>query len=90
MLDILNYVDSHIDVEDLSECVESGEESEKFTALMAFMDSIMEDCYRYSLVCCPGVLQAKRHKPITDGSPLCDERCLLLIRVHTLECNCIH
>ncbi len=43
MLDILNYVDSHIDVEDLSECVESGEESEKFTALMAFMDSIMED-----------------------------------------------
>ncbi len=43
MLDIINYVDSHIDVEDLSECVESGEESEKFTALMAFMDSIMED-----------------------------------------------
>ncbi len=43
MLDILNYVDSHIDGEDLSECVESGEESEKFSALMAFMDSIMED-----------------------------------------------
>ena len=43
MLDILSYVDSHIDVEDLSECVDTGVESEKYTLLVEFMDSIMED-----------------------------------------------
>ena len=43
MLDIINYVDSHIDIEDLSECVATGEESEKYIELVSFMDSIMED-----------------------------------------------
>ncbi|WP_029674979.1 GGDEF domain-containing protein [Butyrivibrio sp. VCB2006] len=43
MLDIINYVDTHIDIEDLSECVETKVESEKFKVLFAFMDSIMED-----------------------------------------------
>ncbi len=43
MADIVGYVYSHIDIEDLSECVETGEESEKFRTLLSFMDSIMED-----------------------------------------------
>lgn len=43
MLDILNYVESHIDVDDLSVCVETGVESEKYFEMMGFMDSIMED-----------------------------------------------
>lgn len=60
MLDIINYVDSHIDVEDLSECVENGEESEKFTALMAFMDSIMEDFNIHYLYIVRPVLEGDR------------------------------
>lgn len=43
MTDIVNNVYSHIDIEDLSTCVETGKESEKFWELMSFMDSIMED-----------------------------------------------
>ncbi|MBQ6416797.1 MAG: hypothetical protein IJJ65_11180, partial [Butyrivibrio sp.] len=43
MIDVLEYVYSHIDIEDLSECVETGIESEKYTELVSFMDSIMED-----------------------------------------------
>ncbi|MBP3199316.1 MAG: GGDEF domain-containing protein [Butyrivibrio sp.] len=43
MTDILNYVKNHIDIEDLSTCVETGEESEKYIELMNFMDGIMED-----------------------------------------------
>ena len=43
MTDIIEYVYSHIDVEDLSECVTTGVESEKFTELVSFMDGIMED-----------------------------------------------
>ncbi len=43
MADILNYVESHIDMDDLSECVDTGVESEKYKELMSFMDSIMED-----------------------------------------------
>ncbi len=43
MTDIINYVETHIDVDDLSECVATGVESEKYHELMAFMDSIMED-----------------------------------------------
>ncbi len=43
MTDILNYVYSNIDVEDLSACVETSVESEKFKEMMTFMDSIMED-----------------------------------------------
>ncbi len=43
MIDIVNYVYSHIDIEDLSTCVETGVESEKFIKLITFMDSIMED-----------------------------------------------
>ncbi len=43
MTDILNYVESHIDNEDLSECVRTGVESEKYKELLTFMDSIMED-----------------------------------------------
>ena len=43
MTDILEYVNSHIDSEDLYECVETGVESTKYSELMQFMDSIMED-----------------------------------------------
>ncbi len=43
MVDIINYVYSHIDIEDLSECVETKVESEKFVKLLSCMDSIMED-----------------------------------------------
>lgn len=43
MIDVLEYVYRHIDIEDLSECVETGIESEKYTELVSFMDSIMED-----------------------------------------------
>jgi diguanylate cyclase (GGDEF)-like protein len=43
MADILNYVESHIDIEDLSECVKTGKESDKYFELISFMDSIMED-----------------------------------------------
>lgn len=43
MTDILNYVQSHIDIEDLSECVDTGVESDKYKELVSFMDGIMED-----------------------------------------------
>lgn len=43
MADVLDYVQSHIDIEDLSQCVETGVESDKYKELMDFMDSIMED-----------------------------------------------
>ncbi len=43
MLDILEYVNRNMDVEDLSECVSTYSESEKYYDLLAFMDSIMED-----------------------------------------------
>lgn len=43
MSDIIDYVQSHIDIEDLSECVETGVESKKYKELMNFMDAIMED-----------------------------------------------
>ena len=43
MIDIINSVVSHIDMEDLSECVDTGVESEKFINLVAYMDSMMED-----------------------------------------------
>ncbi len=43
MTDIINYVYAHIDVEDLSECVKTGNESEKYQTLRIFMDDIMED-----------------------------------------------
>ena len=43
MRDIVEYVESHIDVDDLYECVQTGVESDKYQELMAFMDGIMED-----------------------------------------------
>ncbi|MDC7294425.1 MULTISPECIES: sensor domain-containing diguanylate cyclase [unclassified Butyrivibrio] len=43
MTDIIEYVYSHIDMEDLEQCVETKQESEKFVQLTAFMDGIMED-----------------------------------------------
>lgn len=43
MTDILNYVDAHIDKEDLYECVQTKVESEKFIELGHFMDDVMED-----------------------------------------------
>ncbi len=43
MTDIIEYVESHIDIEDLSNCVDTGVESEKYAELMDFMDSIMDD-----------------------------------------------
>ncbi|MCR5557089.1 MAG: diguanylate cyclase [Butyrivibrio sp.] len=43
MTDILEYVERHIDKDDLAKCVETLEESEKFIELGKFMDGIMED-----------------------------------------------
>ena len=43
MTDILEYVYSHIDNDDLAECSRTYVESEKFKELGAFMDGIMED-----------------------------------------------
>lgn len=43
MIDILDYVEHHIDIEDLSKCVETGVESDKYFELMEFMDTIMDD-----------------------------------------------
>ncbi len=54
MTDIINYVESHIDIEDLSECVSTGVESEKYYELMGFMDGIMEDFdIHYLYILCP-------------------------------------
>lgn len=43
MDDILNYVENHIDMDNLSDCIDSGVESDKYKALVSFMDGIMED-----------------------------------------------
>ena len=43
MRDILEYVYSHIDNDDLAECSRTYVESEKFIELGSFMDGIMED-----------------------------------------------
>ena len=61
MVDIINYVTSHIDMDDLSECVDTGVASAKYTNLVSFMDSIMEDFnihYLYII------------KPMMDGEQL--------------------
>ena len=41
--DILTYVDSHIDDDDLAECTKTLQRSEKFDELELFMDGIKED-----------------------------------------------
>ena len=41
--DILKYVDRHIDDDDLAQCVQTLEKSEKFIELEKFMDGIKED-----------------------------------------------
>ena len=41
--DILHYVDSHIDDEDLKHCIETTEESEKYKETLLFMDEIMNE-----------------------------------------------
>ncbi len=43
MTDIIEYVENNIDIEDLSNCVDTGVESEKYAELMEFMDTIMDD-----------------------------------------------
>ncbi len=43
MNDIVNYVEAHIDNDDLAQCIATGVESEKFKEMAAFMDDIMED-----------------------------------------------
>ncbi len=43
MTDIISYVETHIDIEDLSQCVDTGVESDKYLELMEFMDCIMDD-----------------------------------------------
>lgn len=41
--DILHYVDSVIDDEDLKQCIETGQESEKYKETLKFMDHIMNE-----------------------------------------------
>ncbi len=43
MTDIISYVETHIDIEDLSQCLDTGVESDKYLELMEFMDCIMDD-----------------------------------------------
>ena len=43
MVDILEYVERHIDEEDLEQCIETNQESEKFKEMGSFMDTMMED-----------------------------------------------
>lgn len=43
IIDILNYVDSHIDDDDLLNCILTTERSPKYDALEKFMDGIKED-----------------------------------------------
>lgn len=43
MSDIIEYVESHIDNDDLAQCVATGIESNKYYELVSFMDGIMED-----------------------------------------------
>jgi diguanylate cyclase (GGDEF)-like protein len=40
--DILNYVMSNIDADDLKHCIETGEESEKYKETLLLMDNLME------------------------------------------------
>lgn len=61
MMDIISYVKSHIDIEDLSECVETGVESEKFKEMGVFMDSIMEDFDIHYLYIVTPLLEENRH-----------------------------
>ena len=63
MTDILEYVESHIDKDDLAQCVATGEESEKFYELMSFMDGIMEDFDIHYLY----ILMPVEHE---DGTPV--------------------
>ena len=42
MTDILTYVESHIDVDDLADCVSTQRKSIKYHELESFMDDIME------------------------------------------------
>ncbi len=54
MTDIIDYVMSHIDIDDLDECVKTEVESEKFVELVAFMDGIMEDFdIHFLYIVCP-------------------------------------
>ncbi|WP_026529143.1 GGDEF domain-containing protein [Butyrivibrio sp. VCD2006] len=61
MVDIINNVMSHIDLDDLSECIETGVESEKYTKLVTFMDSIMEDFDIHYLYIVKPVLEGEHH-----------------------------
>ncbi len=52
--DIIGYVESHIDKDDLSECSRTGVESEKYKELMAFMDNICDNFgIHYLYICMP-------------------------------------
>ena len=61
MVDIINYVKSHIDMDDLSNCIDTGMESEKYTNLVAFMDSIMEDFNIHYLYIVKPYLDGEQH-----------------------------
>lgn len=39
--DVLNYTKSHIDADDLKNCIETKEESEKYKEILLFMDDLM-------------------------------------------------
>ena len=40
--DLLNYVGSNIDVDDLKDCLDKGEKSEKYNELQAFIDNVKD------------------------------------------------
>ena len=61
MVDIINYVKSHIDMDDLSNCIDTGVESAKYTNLVAFMDSIMEDFDIHYLYIVKPYLDGEQH-----------------------------
>ncbi len=52
--DVLNYVEAHIDIDDLSECVRTGRESDKYRELRDFCDNICDNVtIQYLYICKP-------------------------------------
>jgi len=42
LTDIIRYVESHIDKDDLAQCAKSGQASEKYQELQTFLDSVVD------------------------------------------------
>jgi len=62
MDDILQYVDHHIDKDDLAQCVKTNKESVKFFKMNSFMDSILEEFdVHYLYIIIPKVTDSEKY-----------------------------